>query len=291
MGLMDKFKNLFTEEVEEEIIEEEPIKKEVIQVEIPSPARRSVDEEVDTEVKIEAEEPIKKEEYKFPFFDDDDFSNLEEEKPARENKKKSSYRKEPAYKKESKEVYSPIKEEKKIFKPTPIISPVYGILDKNYQKEDIRTKDSKPRTYYNPKEATVDEIRNKAYGTLEDDIETTLFGHNRALFGDDPEEIVENTNMVEENIQTDREVMNLIDSDTEVMSADIMGEKPRHVSEDSELELTDLLEEQMAQDEVIEEQNIADSKEEVVEEEQAPRKISDNELFDMIDSMYQKGDK
>ena len=57
----------------------------------------------------------------------------------------------------------------------------------------------------------------------------------------------------------------------------IIGEKPRHVSEDSELELTDLLEEEMAKDEVV--------------EEEAPRKISDTELFDMIDSMYQKGDK
>ena len=35
MGLMNKLKNLFTEEVEEEI--EEPIKKEMVKVEIPSP--------------------------------------------------------------------------------------------------------------------------------------------------------------------------------------------------------------------------------------------------------------
>lgn len=288
MGLMDKFKNLFTEEIEEEIIEEEPIKKEVIQVEIPSPARRS-EPEVEVSVAeedITVEEP-KQDDYKFPFFDDEDFSSLEAEKPVRETKKKSSYRKESSYKKEAKDVYSPVKEEKKVFKPTPIISPVYGILDKNYQKEDIRTKDSKPRTYYNPKEATVDEIRNKAYGTLEDDIETTLFGHNRALFDDEPKEEVETSthiDLVEENIQTDAEVINLIDNQTEVIGEDIMGEKPRHVSEDSELEITDLLEEEMAKDEILEQKLVEP-------EEEAPRKISDNELFDMIDSMYQKGDK
>ena len=45
MGLFDKVKNLFTEEVEVEEKEEkrgkkeEPIKKEVIQVEIPSPVK------------------------------------------------------------------------------------------------------------------------------------------------------------------------------------------------------------------------------------------------------------
>ena len=39
MGLLDKFKNLFTEEVEEEVKPEkkEEIQKEVISVEIPSP--------------------------------------------------------------------------------------------------------------------------------------------------------------------------------------------------------------------------------------------------------------
>ena len=46
MGLMDKFKNLFTEEVEEEIeVKEEPIKKETIHVEIPSPPPQKQTEE------------------------------------------------------------------------------------------------------------------------------------------------------------------------------------------------------------------------------------------------------
>jgi len=126
VGLFDKVKNLFTEEVEED----EPIKKEVIQVEIPSPKeqkkeRRIVKEEIESldEVEVIEEEPsfepVKeepKEEYKFPFFDDDDFSALETEKPVKETKRKSSYRKESSYKKEAKEVYSPVKEEKKIFK-------------------------------------------------------------------------------------------------------------------------------------------------------------------------------
>jgi len=272
MGLMDKVKNLFTEEVED--IVEEPIKKEVIQVEIPSPVKR---DNIEEEKPMENQEPEvepKQDEYKFPFFDDEDFSTLETEETTRQSKKKSSYRKDTAYKKEAKEVYSPVKEEKKVFKPTPIISPVYGILDKNYQKEDIRTKSEKPRTYYNAKEATVDEIRNKAYGTLEDDIETTLFGHNRALFEDEEPKPVD---IVEDNIQTEEEVINVIENEPKILSDDIIGEKPRHISENSELEITDLLEEEMGKDEVLEEQE--------------PRKISDTELFDMIDSMYQKGDK
>ena len=70
--------------------------------------------------------------------------------------------------------------EKKIFKPTPIISPVYGVLDKNYHKEDIvtRTDNLKP----DKNEVSIDSIRNKAYGTLEDELESTLFGNNSILF-------------------------------------------------------------------------------------------------------------
>lgn len=264
MGLMDKFKNLFTEEVEDDTIPEEPIKKEVIQVEIPSPVTRRSEKKEELPTEPVKEEPVQetKDDYKFPFFDDDDFSALEEaEKPKEDKKKKSSYRKEP------KEVYSPPKEEKRVFKPTPIISPVYGILDKNYQKEDIKSKNSKLRSYYNPKEATVDEIRNKAYGTLEDDIETTLFGNNRVLFEDEePEE------MLRENTITDEEVMETINHDDSFN--DLIGDRPRHGADNKEDDLTDLLQAELGK-----------------EEKEAPRKISDSELFSMIDSMYQKGDK
>lgn len=281
MGLMDKFKNLFTEEVEEEI--EEPIKKEVMQVEIPSPARRSTSE---TEPVVAKEEPVieeepKKEEYKFPFFDDDDFTTIESEVPKKSAKKKSSYRK------EIKEVYSPPREEKKVFKPTPIISPVYGILDQNYQKEDIRKKSEKPRFYYDPKEATVDEIRNKAYGTLEDDIETTLFGHSRVLLDDGLDKPEEKKDEVLDNIETMEVLTPSVNEEEDViLSTTLMGDKPRHGDENIDPEITDLLEEELGK---------KDSEKEVLVEEEItttePRKISDAELLDMIDSMYQKGDK
>ena len=69
------------------------------------------------------------------------------------------------------------------FKPTPIISPVYGILDKNYHKEDIVSKNDK--NYKSVDGLSVDSIREKAYGTLEDELENTLFGSNSILFKDE----------------------------------------------------------------------------------------------------------
>ena len=161
MGLMDKLRDMFTEEVEEPI-EEEPIKKEVIQVEIPAPKKKEEPEEIEEEPKkIEKPSPI--------FFDDTDFAGLEPPKKQKPQKISSFYEKQKKVEEK--------KEEPKKFKPTPIISPIYGVLDKNYHKEDIKTKNnSSNNTYYNHKEVSIDDIRKKAYGTLEDELEVTLFG-------------------------------------------------------------------------------------------------------------------
>ena len=57
------------------------------------------------------------------------------------------------------------KEEKPYFKPSPIISPIYGILDKNYKKEDVVSKkDIRITSNYSRTNVDVDDIRNKAFG-------------------------------------------------------------------------------------------------------------------------------
>ena len=51
------------------------------------------------------------------------------------------------------------------FKPSPVISPVYGILNKNYKKEDIISKnDSEQKSIA----MDVDSVRKRAFGALED---------------------------------------------------------------------------------------------------------------------------
>ena len=259
MGLLDKVKNLFTEEVEVEVEEtkpkvkhkkekkkkEEPIQKEVIKVEIPAPEEtetttRQTRSELNTYEEMTREEP-REDDYKFPFFDDDDFDVVKpEEKPKEE--KKDYY----------KEVYNPPKEEKKVFKPSPIISPVYGFLDKDYQKEEIVSKRSDRQ-----RRATVDELRDKAYGSLESDIETTLFGAQRVTFDDE-----------------DTKDLSNVDKELDKIEKDITPkiEKPRHKKEEDDL--TDLLEAEMA-------------KPEKEEKKKKSRKISDKELFNLIDSMYE----
>ena len=62
------------------------------------------------------------------------------------------------------------------FKPSPIISPIYGILDKNYKKEDVvAKKEIRHSSTYTRKNLNVDDIRNKAYGrknNVDDTIES-----------------------------------------------------------------------------------------------------------------------
>ena len=106
------------------------------------------------------------------------------------------------------------KVEKKVFKPTPIISPVYGILDKNYHKEDIKQKNnSKESAYSNNKEVSIDDIRKKAFGTLEDDLEVTLFGEQKEQIND-TEEIDMFDELMEEKPEEkdESDLFNLIDS-------------------------------------------------------------------------------
>lgn len=223
MGLLDKVKNMFTDEVEEE-----PIKSEMIQVEIPAPAK-IVEESVSDNESIQ----VKEEKPSAPvFFDDDYFKELETPK----QEVKSSYLKE-----QVKE-----KIEKRTFKPTPVISPVYGVLDKNYSKEDIRPKKEVKVSTTSSK--TIDEVRKKAFGTLEDDLETTLFGNNSILFNDVIEEPKEEVDLFEELTEPKKEEP-IVNTPLEDETIDIFEE---------------------------------------VEDKKEP--INENELFDLIDSMYEKGE-
>lgn len=61
------------------------------------------------------------------------------------------------------------------FKPTPVISPIYGILDKNYTKDEVKLQDES--SYEIPrgsKKIDFETVRNKAYGSLTDDIRNNL---------------------------------------------------------------------------------------------------------------------
>lgn len=184
MGFFDKVKNMFIDDGNDDDVKVEQVKKEVTKVSIESP---NVDTyNINDELTIDMEDDEEKEETSFSrpvFFDDNDFKdlNLSLEKEEPKHIDKDIY---------GRRIETPKIEEKKIFKPTPIISPVYGVLDKNYHKEDIVSRNEVKESQVES-EPSIDSIRNKAYGTLEDELENTLFGNNSILFKQIKEEPTE----------------------------------------------------------------------------------------------------
>ncbi len=63
----------------------------------------------------------------------------------------------------------------KKFKPTPVISPVYGVLDKNYTKDEVKVSDERTYELQRPsRKVDFETVRNKAFGSLTDDIRNNL---------------------------------------------------------------------------------------------------------------------
>lgn len=276
MGFMEKVKNLFTEEEEVPV---EPVKKEVIQVEIPAPA----EEKTSTpkrEATVEVEEEKKEEKFSFPvFFDDKDFESLEKPKVEKKKEKKNApvVKREDAY--QAKGIHY---EEKKVFKPSPIISPVYGILDKNYKKEEISNKTAyTDESYHQPHKLDIDDVRNKAFGTLEDDIDTAfteedIVSMSRETYHDQTPDLEEDLlddlkyDEGDENpldILSDEKKSTAISNDFDML--DDAETLPKHKSENNMVEAA---------------MNDDSSSEEDLN-------LNESDLFNLIDSMYEKRDE
>ncbi len=277
MGIFNKIKNvLFTEEEEtteipliqkEEVV---PVKEEIREEKEEETSRFNnfkLDEDLTSH--NEVKEPVveeKKEEVRvhphhqerspFQSFDEEEFDRiaainknrlLERDRRAREEKERLNRY---SIKEETKvEVRLP-KEEPHKFKPTPVISPVYGILDKNYTKDDILPTASSEGTL--PKIIDVDAVRQKAFGTLEKNIE------------DDSLDNIKITSYEDDKDNKDDLVIPDIEAIEEV--SEITAPLPK--IEDVEKEL---------------EQEVAlPTREEVKED-----KI-ESDLFNLIDSMYQE---
>ena len=207
------------EEEEEKIVKPEPkVKKEenvlpkvmrdTIKKEekIQLRSEKNINDNIDlSEISKKQPEPIKK--FNFPFdFDLDEparnSSNRENvtEVPTRErldlHAKKEEFEKKPTkninvvdYEKKAtsklNELYAkkePV-EEKPKFKATPVISPVYGILDKNYKKDEVKERNEEMVEMKRPsKKVDFETVRKKAFGNLADDIKDNLLCENCELY-------------------------------------------------------------------------------------------------------------
>lgn len=139
------------------------------------------------------------------------------------------------------------KEEPKKFRPSPVISPVYGVLGENYKKEDILPRASSEGTL--PKIMDVDNVRKKAFGILEQNMDT---------------------NEVLQDFKGDSEIP--LEKIDENLDEDIMGKTIKNDVDDVKNEL-----------DKKEEIDSSDTKASVKKDDEALEK----DLFNLIDSMYE----
>jgi hypothetical protein len=187
--------------------------------------------------------------------------------------------------------------EVKHFTPSPVISPVYGILDKNYTKSDILPKTTSEGTV--PKVMDVDSVRKKAFGTLEEDIKSEIDSANEPVelleeasdvivTGDD--NIVENVN--NSIIEPDDEVIAPDDNDDMINTNDIkitsfedqVDEDNSKIDDVDDAEVSD--EDNKSIEELDKMMPDNENKKQIKEDKKESDSL-ENDLFNLIDSMYQ----
>lgn len=144
--------------------------------------------------------------------------------------------------------------EKRKFKPSPIISPVYGILDKDYVKTDIMQRSSMDKV-------DLQSVRNKAFGERREEETqkpiTTYYEEQETVTISEPSEKQKKVKTIDELLENTADVAVDIDSDFELPKEMDSFEDIQEVKEPSK---------------EIENSNVEDTLE--------------NDLFDLIDSMY-----
>ena len=267
MGLVKKIKEILFEEEEytEPIkVVEEPKKEEVISSFKLEP--EEVEEPVKKETTSERELFKSENNFRFPDFDEDEFANsvqnvVQKPKPSSnvlEYERKKTYEKRTDYGRYER-VETREYTEKKKFKPSPIISPVYGILNQDYKAEDIVNKKE------NSSNIDIDSVRKKAFETkVEEPVKVEEIDEPVVTFFEEKETVkIKEVPKREEYMRID----------------DLLEEASDEIS------LEDTLE--------IPKTNNLDAIEEELEKLETEPKVNkdlddtlDNDLFELIDSMY-----
>ena len=190
MGFLNKLKELFTdvEEIDDVDTEEETEEE---KNELPKVMRDAVLEEekkhANEEVEIKQIPPVKREEVNLAPTREQrfDFSRtIEKELSVSQNKPTLNVLKEVEKPKKVADLYQDDAKEKNKnhFKASPVISPVYGVLDKNYKKEEVMEKDDSSSDLRRPsKKVDFETVRKKAFGNLTDEIKDNLLCENCEL--------------------------------------------------------------------------------------------------------------
>ena len=168
------------------------------------------------------------------------------------------------------EVIREVIEKPKKFKPSPVISPVYGVLDKK-DDSSLNTK-SKSSSLEHTKEMVInfDTIRQKAYGSLADDIENEMNTTTKDI--DEIEKQIDNI-LGENNLLSDLEEEKTV----EVNNVSVDEDTDEYNYSDFGVEYK------------IDNSEKIEKEEEAIKEEKKDKEVELTEdLFNLIDSMYDR---
>lgn len=180
------------------------------------------------------------------------------------------------------------KEEKSYFKPSPIISPIYGILDKNYRKEDVAPKREVRFTSSLAKErVSVDDVRAKAFGNNEEEIDLSKKNDVEPSF-----EVENDTNLLVDLSSDDDKpaVKDVTMGDALEYFQDLGLEYNVDYVDAGKKNTTPKREKEVYAEDItaanFEDNNVKE--EPVIKKEKTKDSVdTDDNLFDLIDSMYQ----
>ena len=182
------------------------------------------------------------------------------------------------------------RDEKTYFRPSPIISPIYGILDKNYRKEDVvQKREVHLSSTFTRGNVSVDDVRNKAYGRVKEEEKN----EEDAKFEVEEEE--EENKVVDLNDRSKPEVKEVTMGDAmeyfqdlgleyNVDYVDVTKDKTeKKLKTESNIEEKEKVKkEEKKKEEKIKTVEVKDEGKHVEDVE------DDDNLFDLIDSMYQE---
>ena len=300
MSFMNKVKNFFYEDVEEDV--EDTVVEEKKKIFNPFKKEPKVEENIEVkeepvDVKQEANNDLSERElfkaertFNFPMdlgdeiFDDEDKVEEKKEEPRREPVKEQTYTRS-IYHNISRE--EPKKtDEKKKFRPSPVISPVYGILDKNYTVDDVVDVDKTKEFSLDKKTVDFDSVRNRAYKDLYEELEKTM---NNDIFynlneeeKEDDELQVEEPSVIITYDEFEEEVAPVEAKEVEFKEPEVIVSKDKEeVPEEDE-------DDDIAPDVKIEAP--AKTKKRATKKE-TPKKEEKEDLFNLIDNMYNEDDE
>jgi len=314
MGLFDKLKNVFFEEEEVEVVEKEeprekiPVAKKIdVEVSKKEEVKKvEPNKEFPNTMEFKKKEEHLEKDFKFPMgFDDKDFevertmeifaktkeievpkviNEISDEPPMEKQEEVIVHHKEQEEIKEPQRVehiehrlYEGKEEQSKTaFTPSPIISPIYGILNKNYKKEEIISKSEMKSAKIESKKDDLDIIREKAYGDLAKDISSSI-----------EEDISESDEVKDIKKEKEDLLYDLSEDSSPAVKVVTVGDAEEYFNDlgleynvDYKVEKEDNKEEK----EINQEKKTRSEKTQDTEED-------DKNLFDLIDAMYDDEEK